>query len=100
MSRLAPEEQDAAGSPATPVLPSLPPSLTPHLLGLLYYLNSSNVTRNGASRKGKGQGHDAQNTHQALLVSHSVFAAFSSVFCKKKKKSPQRETLADSVNNF
>ena len=66
--------------------PSLPPSLTPHLLGLPCYLNSSNVTRNGASKKREGQGRDAQNTHRAVLVSHSVFAAFSSIFCKKKKK--------------
>lgn len=56
-SYLAPDKQDAAGSLAVLVPPS------PHLLGLLCYLSSSNVTRNGASRK--------RNTKAMMHTTHT-----------------------------
>lgn len=83
---LAPEKRDAAGSPAVLVPPS------PHLLGLLCYLNSSNVTRNGASRKrrAKAMMHTTPTRHFLCRIQYSQCSA---QYLQKGTKSLQREGL-------
>ena len=79
--------------------PSLPPSPPTCLACPVIWIPPM---WNGASKKREGQGRDAQNTHRAVLVSHSVFAAFSSIFCKKKKKKkkPSERNLGRFCESF
>lgn len=88
MSRLAPEEQDAAGSPATPVPPSLPPSLLhppPAWLALLFEFLQCDKKR--SKQKGKGpRPRCTKHPPGTSSVAFSVRSIQFSILQKKKKK--------------